>query len=53
MDDNQPKGLEERPKQIVAESDPLRQKQDQIIKRLAELSEKIERVRAKHRPISN
>ena len=53
MSDNQLKGLEERSKKIAAESDRLREKQHQITKRIAELSEKINQVRAKHRPISS
>jgi len=50
MTDNQLKGLEERSKKIAAEGDRLREKQEQLTKRLAEVSKKMQRVRAKHRP---
>jgi hypothetical protein len=53
MTENQKKGVEERSKNLVVQSDRLREKQEEIIKRLAELSERINRVRAKHRPVSD
>jgi uncharacterized coiled-coil DUF342 family protein len=45
--------LEEKSKTLMAEIERLRQREDEIVKEVAALSEKIETLRSKHLPSSN
>jgi hypothetical protein len=45
--------LEEKSKSLMAEIEKLRQREDEIVKEVATLSEKIETLRSKQLPSSN